>query len=170
MPQESRPKKEQPLDTPEIIPLEFSGGSDLSVNGEMLTPKDGIELFERALAEGHDYILSAIDRQFQESKQRFPGYNDILPPSVSVMLLGKCPAKVNRPFRFFTEEAYFRGSNPYTDPEILREEFRPFWRAVEEAGFKAQAFDRRNDWGVGEIILMARLPDVPEPGQNYDPE
>lgn len=152
-----------------LQPLEFTGSWDLIVNGEILTPEHGIELFTRALAEGRDYISSQIEQRFQATKQ-LANHQEMFPPPMGVMLLGKLPGKVNRPFKFLTEEAYFRGSNPYTDPEILREEFRPFWHAVEQAGFAPSVWDRPDDYGMREIVLMARLPGARTGGVKYDPE
>ena len=164
------PAEAQPYSPEKQPPLEFSGGWDLIVNGEMLTAHDGIELLRRALAEGRDYILAQIEHRFQDTRRQLPQHPEIFPPPMGVMLLGKLPGKVNRPFQFFTEDAYFRGSNPYNDPEILREEFRPFWQAVEEAGFTPSVWDRPDDYHTREIVLMVSLPGASYGGATYDPE
>lgn len=153
--------------------LDLSGETSLLINGELLKPEHGIDLFKRALDQGHDHILLAFERGLKQSQERFPGHTDIYPPPIDVMLIGNFPSKLNWPVNFFTEEAYFRGNNPYTDPDILVEEFRPFWQAVEEAGFRPQVWDRRHNNLQREIILQALDPTATEAaygGITYDPE
>lgn len=164
MPNELPPGQEPDTTTPETQPLNLSAGhAVINVNGELLTPDHGLELLRRVLSEGRDYIYEVIEQGYKRSKESFPDYDDILPPPIVVMLLGARDKEV------LTEEGYYAGSNPYTDREALREQFKPFWDVVEESGFVPDI------WATGTrsgrtIYLRARRPDVPPSGVSYDPE
>jgi len=119
--------------TGEIIPeLTVSmSRNHLLVNNRTLEPDDGPDQLHQALTKGRDVILHGLERYREQVIAQNPGAEVNLAP-FTVMRINQHPKKVLSPLGL---ELKSRHEQVFSDVSTLRENFHPYWYAIQQAGF-----------------------------------
>jgi hypothetical protein len=125
----------------------------LLVNGRILETPDGPESIQRALTEGRDDIIKGLEDFRDYMQGQHPDAEVSLAP-FSVMYFGRARERK----RVLTDEALRSREQVYSNIEAIKEEYHPFWRAVEATGFtpEVRAYFFGSAW---DVRLWARLPE-----------
>jgi len=111
-----------------------------------------VDELHEILTLGRGAILHAIDALYVKTRQKNP-IGSVLKPSIFVAHLSQPTQAIDT----FTQEGLANRTNVFNDPTELQPRFRPFWEAVKQSGFTAEA--RRMGQSEGSWLL-ARKPDT----------
>jgi len=116
------------------LPLEISMSKNtLLVNGRVLQASDGPEILRQCLTEGKDEILRGLERYRKYIQDLNPGAEVSLAP-FSVMYFGAARERK----KVLTKESLVAKEQVYQDISAIREEYKPFWEAVEASGYRPE--------------------------------
>ncbi len=129
-----------------IVPNVEVTRTSLIVNGEGLRLEDtSPEYLKTVLDVGRVAILGGINAFHEKMQAQYPEYNDIHPPSISVMQL----ATNSRKTRALTRLGLSNGSSVHIDIDEIHPRHHSLWNTIANSKFAPEV--RSNLAGDGEI-------------------
>jgi len=129
--------------------------NDLIVNDKILESSDGAGVLWRALTEGRDVIMEKLKgyRAYKQATDPYAEISYLIP--LNLMRLGNHPKDVLSPSGMKRKDHF---EQHFFDIKDFKEEFHPFWQAVEASGFvpEVHLYGSQSMWYP--LTLWTRVP------------